>query len=68
MTPVFLRQLCRMEPDGLLRHVIYLGIVVQAVPGFAMLVACNLLIPKASWQDDALLSLVARPMYLPGSG
>src|SRR5262249_6587004 len=24
MTPVLLRQLCRMEPDGLLRHVIYL--------------------------------------------
>src|SRR6516162_4294987 len=24
MTPVFLRQLCRMEPDGLLRHVVYL--------------------------------------------
>ena len=33
-----------------------------------MLVACNLLIPKASWPDGVPLSLVARPMYLPGSG
>jgi len=44
------------------------AIVVRAAPVFAMHVARNLLIPKASWQDGAPLSLVARPMYLPGSG
>ena len=42
--------------------------MVQAAPVFAMPVACNLLIPKASWQDGAPLSRVARPMYLLGSG
>jgi hypothetical protein len=41
---------------------------VPSVPVVAMLVACNLLIPKASWPDGVPLSLVARPMYLPGSG
>ena len=44
------------------------AIVVQAAPVFAMLVACNLLIPKASWPDGAPLSLAVRPMYLLGSG
>jgi hypothetical protein len=44
------------------------AIVVQAAPVSAILVACNQSIPKASWRDGALLSLVAHPMYLPGSG
>src|SRR5215471_5502089 len=36
MTPVFLRQLCRMEPDGLLRHVVYLGITTEVSCGFVV--------------------------------
>jgi len=53
---------------GMCRAGSWFAIVVQAAPVLAILVACNLLIPKASSQDGAPLSLVARPMYLLGSG